>query len=785
MPKQRTDVVRVLPAGSPTNQGENIYVNCFPESVENSLTQVKRAYCVKRKGLKNTFKSIASTGEARGIYYWDANQVTYFAYGSALNAINSSGNQVIGFPLPLTTSTGPVNFTETSFGEIRQLFMSDGDKGYLFNDDVDNSTTSTASITITGVNNWVPDGYWYAPSPTDPKPPYTVTGGGGTGLELDIQTSTQVVTSGLLRTTISAITVSNPGTGYTSLPTVTIGNIWVANTVTVYGDTWVTSSGKRYAMAVGATTTGTVEPSHTSGTVNNFIFIGYNSSIVLTYNSEPDTSIDDTPGAVTVLYNDSVSDIIVTSEGSNYLTAPTVNFSGGGGSGATATAYLNGGAVISIIVTNGGSGYTSAPTITLGTNWATGQVVSIGSYRNNANKVYYATNTATTGVTPPTHTSGTVTDGGVLWTYVGNQATATAELSAFPSPHVPFPVFMDGVIFLAKEDTNVVYNSNTENIQKWSSSASISVNQFPGNINALARLQNYVLALKTDAIEYLYNNGSVDGSVLSKTTQAASAVGCPQPGTVQVIEDDLLFVGQSAGGGFSVWKVGNFKEEKLSNELIDEYLNERYGLYNNTAKDKYFLSGSVIRVDGHKFYIINEVGTTSGLRAMVYDLDEKFWSFWDSSSNSATKRFIGVHSCTKNGISLVQSDISGGNGRILYHPTTSINGDYNDGGSVYYSFYNTPVVDMDNRYRKRFNRVEVVGNKYSYSVPVYIRYSDNNQEDLDYLTSGGWTVSMQTGYQSYVNNLGSSRSRIWQVSTNTDVPFRWESFEIFYDQGVH
>ncbi len=48
-----------------------------------------------------------------------------------------------------------------------------------------------------------------------------------------------------------------------------------------------------------------------------------------------------------------------------YSAAPTVTFSGGGGTGATATAQVASGIVTSIIITNPGTGFTSAPTIAL------------------------------------------------------------------------------------------------------------------------------------------------------------------------------------------------------------------------------------------------------------------------------------------------------------------------------------------------------------------------------------------------------------------------------------
>ena len=58
-----------------------------------------------------------------------------------------------------------------------------------------------------------------------------------------------------------------------------------------------------------------------------------------------------------------VSRVLATLPGLGYTTAPTVNFAGGGGSGATATAGLNG--VGAITVLTSGCGYTTPPTITI------------------------------------------------------------------------------------------------------------------------------------------------------------------------------------------------------------------------------------------------------------------------------------------------------------------------------------------------------------------------------------------------------------------------------------
>ena len=53
------------------------------------------------------------------------------------------------------------------------------------------------------------------------------------------------------------------------------------------------------------------------------------------------------------------------SGGTGYTSAPTVSFSGGGGTGAAATALINAGKVYGFTITNAGSGYTGNPTVAL------------------------------------------------------------------------------------------------------------------------------------------------------------------------------------------------------------------------------------------------------------------------------------------------------------------------------------------------------------------------------------------------------------------------------------
>ena len=67
----------------------------------------------------------------------------------------------------------------------------------------------------------------------------------------------------------------------------------------------------------------------------------------------------------TVTVDGSISEITVTDGGSGYTSSPLVSIVGGGGAGASATAIITKGVVSRILINNGGSGYTSQPSITI------------------------------------------------------------------------------------------------------------------------------------------------------------------------------------------------------------------------------------------------------------------------------------------------------------------------------------------------------------------------------------------------------------------------------------
>jgi hypothetical protein len=134
---------------------------------------------------------------------------------------------------------------------------------------------------------------------------------------------------------VNSITVTNGGSGYTSVPTVVFTG---TNTTIATATTVLSSSVTSIAVSAGGTL-------YTSAPT--VVFTGGGGS--------------GTTGTA-VLTGEVVTSIVVTNSGTGYSTDPTISFTGGAGSGATATTSITG-SVSSVTVVGGGTGYTVSPTI--------------------------------------------------------------------------------------------------------------------------------------------------------------------------------------------------------------------------------------------------------------------------------------------------------------------------------------------------------------------------------------------------------------------------------------
>jgi hypothetical protein len=286
-------------------------------------------------------------------------------------------------------------------------------------------------------------GYSSAPTVTltpgyTPAAPYfeTITGTTnvravmGAGAESDRVVAIHLATDTLVGSTLTDLHIIEGGRGYTVPPTIT----------------FVSTNTLENPTVTHATATATVAGGQITGITLNTNGSGYTSA--------PQVVITPSP-----VDNDKIGFVDVISGGDGYTANFPVTFTGGGGTGAAATAIVSRGAVIAIEVTNAGSGYTSAPTIDLSAGSGTGAAGVAQMGAGGAIIVAQLSNSAFGYRTSPT---ATITGGGSPT----RRATARVQLTdtyvesivKAPIQRFPAAAFSDGII------TNTAYGASSRGL---------------------------------------------------------------------------------------------------------------------------------------------------------------------------------------------------------------------------------------------------------------------------------------------------------------------------------
>ena len=210
---------------------------------------------------------------------------------------------------------------------------------------------------------------------------------------------------------LTSITVDTEGDGYQQTPAAEITpsfNTWAANTNAALNASVV--SGNNVYQVTLAGDFGATEPTHTTG-------VELNGTAKLLYRGILPTFNLDLVGTTRTEY------VEITKQGSGYTSVPAITFNVGT---QTAVATFDVDRITAITVTPGDEA-TSNPLITIGSPWVGTQAYTIGDQVFVSNNLYTAASNGTSGTVAPSHSTGTISDGGVDWTYAGEAAKAISK----------------------------------------------------------------------------------------------------------------------------------------------------------------------------------------------------------------------------------------------------------------------------------------------------------------------------------------------------------------------
>ena len=362
-----------------------------------------------------------------------------------------------------------------------------------------------------------------------------------------------------------------PGTEYYSFPPATAVEgrgfySWNGDIYSVFG-TKIYKNGSDLGVTL-TTSTGLVAFSETSAIAAiRYLAVTDGTAIYL-------IQVSDT---VTTIKNGQVRAVTITNGGSGYGSAPTVGFTGGGGSSAAGTAVISGGVVTSVTITNTGSGYTSAPTVSF-------------------------------------------SGGG------GSSAAGTADLCGLPSAFIPDIEFFDGYIIVCSEDGKI-FNSELEDPSQWNSITYVQAQKFPDDLVGLARQNDTLMAFGTSTTEFYYDGGNAaPTSFLSRLDQGTLQIGCASLNSIVHQENFVIWVASGGSGGYTVQKLDGITNlKKVSTDPIERVISAE-GASISDAR------ATAIRIAGHFFYVLT---LTSADRTFVLDIDDERWYEWQSGSSGA------------------------------------------------------------------------------------------------------------------------------------------------------
>lgn len=332
----------------------------------------------------------------------------------------------------------------------------------------------------------------------------------------------------------------------------------------------------------------------------------------------------------------------------------------------------------------------------------------------------------------------------------------------FPNPHLVFPTSMDGYLFVAKTGTASLYNSNLDNPLVWTPGDFITAEMYPDVIQAVVKNNNYIYAIGTDSVEYFYDAANANGSPLARNDSAVVQFGTEAPGSVVQTEKEVLFIGNTANGGRTVWMLDGFKQTEIGTESVNQNLDTQGSAI--TGAHAY-----CIRSMGHKFYVLSTLD-----RTWVWDFDEKLWHEWSAGPNQVP--FAGVFACGSNGGQAFFQV----NGSTALH-VFDVNHYVDDPTGAINMQITTVKIDFDTVNRKDCYRLSIYGD---WPLNVASATLTVDWSDDDYRTYVGARSINLVQPIANIMRLGKFRRRAFRFTFTGSLPIRLEGFELDINKGT-
>jgi hypothetical protein len=372
---------------------------------------------------------------------------------------------------------------------------------------------------------------------------------------------------------------------------------------------------------------------------------------------------------------------------------------------------------------------------------------------------------------------------GLQFTFAGAVLTTTAIVDVdFPTPHIPFPVFLDGYIFLAKKSTGDIYNCDLNNPLSWTAGSFISSEVYPDDLQALGKIENFLIAVGISGCEYFYDAANASGSPLQRHTGGVLPFGTDYPYTMACLKDMMMILGKASDGEFCLKTVRGLQHTTVDVPWLSTFLNQQLtSVTVSTIANR--MVASFLRVGGDLCYVLR--APTSTVTAdeafFVYNLESKVWSEWTGASYGPFPMYaFGQPSYTDPRV-----PGAGVSGTTVFQGYLEMNGEAQDQlPGTTYSFpveTRTQRLDFGTLNRKAMHRlgIKVLNSNYNSATDVSVYVSD---DDATWALVG--TLHAQPGVDfPFVTQLGTFRQRAIKLVYSGTYAVRFLEIQVDINKG--
>ena len=255
----------------------------------------------------------------------------------------------------------------------------------------------------------------------------------------------------------------------------------------------------------------------------------------------------------------------------------------------------------------------------------------------------------------------------------------------FPTPHVPFPVFLNGRLYLAKKGTGDIYCSDLDHPETWTPGNFISSEVYPDDVKALVKVNNYILAIGKEGSEFFYDAAIATGSPLARYEGASLPFGTIFPDTIASTKDSVVLLATTSDGESILKYVEGFNHTDLPDTFYVNQLNMiRSGGGVTPVVPNRFI-GYFFRQRGKMFYVLTfdqaDEYAAAAFPTFCYSFDTQLWTFLSISRNNEKEDYTDygfpvTHTAPTSGVSNVTYVGGRLNGLVFFGSMSAIHTGY-------------------------------------------------------------------------------------------------------------